>query len=70
MKARVYLPKEKLGEVVPFLEDVLIYEYLPGWERLFAKLEGFFAEKFEHLKEKSDYNFWVEMREKIKKMEY
>ena len=70
MKARAYLPKEKLGEIVPFLEDVLTYEYLPGWKRLFAKLEGFFTEKFEHLKEKSGINFWVEMRDKIKNMDY
>ncbi len=41
MKARAYLPKEKLGEIVPFLEDVLKYEYLPGWKRLFEKLKGF-----------------------------
>ena len=70
MKARAYLPKEKLGEIVPFLEDVLTYEYLPGWKRLFAKLEGFFAQKFENIKEKSGINFWVEMRDKIKKMDY
>jgi len=70
MKARAYLPKEKLGEIVPFLEDVLTYEYLPGWKRLFTKLEGFFTEKFEHLKEKSGINFWVEMRDKIKNMDY
>jgi CheY-like chemotaxis protein len=42
MKARAYLPKEKLGEVVPFLEDVLKYEYLPGWKRLMKKLEKYF----------------------------
>ena len=47
MKARAYLPKEKLGEVVPFLEDVLKYEYLPGWKRLLEKLKGFFDSKFE-----------------------
>ena len=46
MKARAYLPKEKLGEVVPFLEDVLSYEYLPGWRRLLEKLKGFFDAKF------------------------
>jgi hypothetical protein len=34
LKARAYLPKEKLGEIVPFLEDMLKYEYLPGWKRL------------------------------------
>lgn len=47
MKARAYLPKEKLGEIVPFLEDVLIYEYLPGWKRLMEKLKGFFDSEFE-----------------------
>ena len=46
-KARAYLPKEKLGEIVPFLEDVLKYDYLPGWKRLFDKLKGFFDTKFE-----------------------
>jgi DNA-binding NarL/FixJ family response regulator len=47
MKARAYLPKEKLGEVVPFLEDVLKYEYLPGWKRLLKKLKAFFDSRFE-----------------------
>jgi len=70
MKARAYLPKEKLGEIVPFLEDVLTYEYLPGWKRLVLKLDGFFTEKFENLKEKSGINFWVEMRDKIKNTDY
>jgi len=46
MKAMSYLPKEKLGEIVPFLEDVLKYEYLPGWKRLMEKLKGFFDDKF------------------------
>ena len=41
MKARAYLPKEKLGEVVPFLEDVLKYEYLPGGSGFLEKLKGF-----------------------------
>jgi CheY-like chemotaxis protein len=58
MKARAYLPKEKLGEIVPFLEDVLTYDYRPGWKRLFKKLEGYFDQwkgtyaKYEELKEK------------------
>jgi len=47
MKARAYLPKNKLGEVVPFLEDVLVYEYKPGWKRLIEKMESFFDELFE-----------------------
>jgi hypothetical protein len=43
MKARAYLPKEKLGEIVLFLEDALKYEYLPGCKLLFEKLKGFFT---------------------------
>ena len=47
MKARAYLPKEKMAEIVPFLEDILMYEYLPGWKRQYEKLKGFFDKKFE-----------------------
>ncbi len=47
MKARAYLPKEKMGEIVPFLEDVLMYDYLPGWKRHYDKLKGYFDNKFE-----------------------
>ncbi len=60
MKARAYLPKEKLGEVVPFLEDVLKYEYLPGWKRVLEKLKGFFDDKFESDWEKKTGLEWRE----------
>jgi len=46
MKARAYLPKNKLGEIVPFPEDVLVHEYGPGWKRLIEKMESFFDELF------------------------
>ena len=60
MKARAYLPKEKLGEIIPFLEDVLKYDYLPGWKRLFEKLKGFFDTKFESDWEKKTGMNWQE----------
>jgi CheY-like chemotaxis protein len=60
MKARAYLPKEKLGEIVPFLEDVLKYEYLQGWKRLLEKLKGFFDNKFESDWEKKTSLNWQE----------
>ncbi len=60
MKARAYLPKEKLGEIVPFLEDVLKYEYLHGWKLLFEKLKGFFDSKFESDWEKKAGLNWQE----------
>ena len=47
MGARAYLPKEKLGEIVPFLEDVLQYDAKSGWRRLLEKLENFYDDRFE-----------------------
>jgi len=63
MKARSYLPKEKLGEIVPFLEDVLRYEYLPGWKLLFEKLKGFFTGRWGENWQKADEKFWKEFDE-------
>ena len=60
MRAMSYLHKEKLGEIVPFLEDVLKYEYLPGWKRLMEKLKGFFDVKFESDWEKKTGLPWQE----------
>jgi len=62
MKARAYLPKEKLGEVVPFLEDVLKYEYLPGWKRLMKKLESYFKAKWGDYWQKAEANFWEDFK--------
>ncbi|HBZ35173.1 MAG TPA: response regulator [Rikenellaceae bacterium] len=47
MGARAYLPKDTLGLVVPFLEDILAYEFKTGWKRLLDKLHNFFSERFE-----------------------
>ena len=47
MKAWAYLPKEKLGEIVPFLEDMLRYDLQTCWKRLMDKLFGFFNDKFQ-----------------------
>jgi CheY-like chemotaxis protein len=56
--ARAYLPKDKLGEIVPFLEDILQYDYLPGWKRLLEKLEVYFDRRFEqNWKEKFPYYY-------------
>ena len=46
MGARAYLPKDKLGELVPFLEDVLQFDHKTGWKRLLDKLETYFNEQF------------------------
>ncbi len=64
MGAHAYLPKEKLGEIVPVLEDVLTYEYLPGWKRLLSKLEVFFNTRWGEYWKRSEEKFWREFDEK------
>jgi DNA-binding response OmpR family regulator len=57
--ARAYLPKDKLGEITPFLEDILTQEYNSGWKRLLEKLENYFEDEFEpDWKRKSGINYW------------
>jgi len=63
MGARAYLPKEKLGEIVPFLEDMLRYDFLYGWKRLLEKLEAFFTERWGKYWKKTEEKFWKEIDE-------
>lgn len=65
MGARTYLPKEKLGEIVPFLEDMLTLENLPGWKRLFEKLGRFFDARFGPDWQKAEAGFWRDFNEKV-----
>jgi DNA-binding NtrC family response regulator len=58
MGARAYLPKEKMSEIVSFLEDVLTLESRPGWRRVFDKLGGFFNAKFGPEWQKHEKEFW------------
>jgi len=58
MGARAYVPKEKMAEIIPFLEDVLSLSYRPGWKRVFEKLGGFFTAKFGPGWEKNEKEFW------------
>ncbi len=68
MGARAYLPKEKLGEIVPFLEDILeSADGLSGWGRLMNKLEGYFAGRWGELWKKSEEKFWKDFEGKTKK---
>jgi CheY-like chemotaxis protein len=64
-KARAYLPKEKLGEIVPFLECILEEEYLPGWSRLMKKLEGYYNLRWGESWKKPEGKFWKEFDKKI-----
>jgi len=67
--ARAYLPKEKLGQIVPFLEDVMKYEYGPGWRRLLKQLEGFFNARWGPYWKKSEEKFWKEFEERTARLQ-
>jgi CheY-like chemotaxis protein len=64
MLARVYLPKEKMGEIVPFLEYVLKYDYLSGWKRILEKFKEFFNGRWGVDWQKSEEKFWKEFDKK------
>jgi CheY-like chemotaxis protein len=65
--ARAYLPKERLGAIVPFLEDVLTYEYGPVWRRLLKDVEGVFSKEWGPYWRKPNEAFWVDFEAKIAK---
>jgi DNA-binding NarL/FixJ family response regulator len=66
MGARAYLPKEQLGDIVPFLEDVLAQEPLTTWRRLFERLGDYFSRRFGSEWQQEDEPFWKEFNEKLK----
>jgi DNA-binding response OmpR family regulator len=47
MGAMAYLPKEKLSELLSFLEDVMRYDFRSCWKRLLDKLEKYYDSRFE-----------------------
>jgi CheY-like chemotaxis protein len=67
MGAAAYLPKEKMEEIVPFLEDIL--ESVDGstaWGKLMNKLEGYFTSRWGDLWKKSEEKFWKDFDNKTK----
>jgi DNA-binding NtrC family response regulator len=65
MRARAYLPKEKLGEIVTFLEDIFEEsEHLSGWTKLMKKLEGYFNSQWGEYWREPEAKFWKEFDER------
>jgi CheY-like chemotaxis protein len=60
-----FLPKEKLPDLREFLEDVVIGEGRPVWEKLFDKLGTHFNKRFGHDWKEKD-SFFKEFEERIK----
>lgn len=69
--ARAYLPKEKLGEIVPFLEDVFLEtNNLSGWAKLMSKLEAYLNSRWGEYWQKKDEKFWKEFSEKSARIKW
>jgi CheY-like chemotaxis protein len=64
--ARAYLPKDKIGNIVPFLQDVLTYEYGSVWNRVLKQLEGFFNKGWGPYWRKPDEDFWQNFEKEMK----
>jgi len=67
MGARTYLPKEKIGEIVSFLEDILKYDYEPGWRHLMENLRGFFNTRWGDGWWIPEAKFWSDFDKKTEK---
>ncbi|MFH0822946.1 MAG: response regulator [Pseudomonadota bacterium] len=64
--ARAYLPKEKLGNLVPFLEDVLRLNYNSAWRKTLDQVAVLFNKKFGSDWRKSEKDFWEEFETTMK----
>jgi DNA-binding NtrC family response regulator len=56
--ARAFLPKEKMPDIISFLEDVLTTTHQKGWRRMFDRLGGFFSRTFGPEWQKDEKEFW------------
>jgi CheY-like chemotaxis protein len=56
--ARAYVPKDRLGQIGPFLEEVLTLDYRRAWTSLLEKLSGSFSKRFGPEWRQSEREFW------------
>ena len=56
--ARAYLPKDQLGKIAPFIEDVLTLSYNSAWRSVFEKVGSSFGKRFGPEWRKSEKEFW------------
>lgn len=67
--ARAYLPKEQLGALAPFLEDVLSLVCTTGSKKALDKVDRYFQRKIGSDWRKSEQEFWDDF-EKKRTIEY
>jgi DNA-binding NarL/FixJ family response regulator len=71
MGARAYLPKEKLSDIVSFLEDVLKEsDFLSGWKRLTKRLEAYFNTHWGEYWQRKEEKFWKDFDQKTSSIKW
>ena len=63
--ARAYLPKDQLGQIAPFLEDVLTLNYQSAWKAILSKLSSSFGKRFGPEWRKSEKEFWDKFEKEL-----
>ncbi len=63
--ARAYLPKEKLGSLVPFLEDVLRLNYHSVWQKALDSVAAMFNKKYGSDWRTTEEEFWKDFEKKL-----
>lgn len=58
MGARAYIPKEKMGDITEFLEDLLTLGHRSGLRYMFQRLGGVFNNKFGSRWMENEKTFW------------
>ena len=60
--ARAYLPLEKLGSLIPFLEEVLTLEYQSAWKKALHQVGTLLAKRFGSDRRKAQVEFWTGLK--------
>jgi DNA-binding response OmpR family regulator len=63
--ASAYLPKDKLGSLIPFLEDVLSLNYQSVWKKALDHVVTIFDKRFGSDWRRSEQEFWDEFEKKL-----
>jgi DNA-binding response OmpR family regulator len=63
--ARAFLPKDQLGQLTPFLEDVLTQSYHGAWKSVLGKLGGSFGKRFGPDWTKTEKEFWEQFQKDL-----
>ena len=63
--ARAYLPKDQLGQITPFLEDVLQMSFRSAWQSQLDRLECSFTRRFGPEWRRTQKEFWEKFEQEM-----